>query len=607
MRLFLYFFLMMLLPVLVTAQNHKHDTLKRDTLLTHYFSLSPDFYLMHDSLEFSADVESFNGFSPLNSFACVASNGLLGSPYQTLWFPEHVHQLHIDYFDFFYKPDAYLFTRSGIPVFTDTLPFSVASYSNGYKREQYFDFLHSQPLTRQWHLTLDYRLIGSPGAYKNQKNSLSNFFAITNYHTKSERYHFTAGIIFNRIFQQENGGIKYQNEFVDTTVYDRALTDVYLYSAQNQMRQNDYFITNEIRFGGKKDGRHRLYLQHTFNLRRERHMYYDSFDPDSAYYSVWNTASTADSVNHYAFENSITMGNRYSKYLRWYADVFVSSDHVYNTGTDTLLSHKVLTAGVSWNFQNGFGLLIHGSTDVFPVSGGDREIHSEFISNDSLKWRPHLRFSYSMRSPRYFFFQYSGNHFSWQHDWQQSNTIMGMGGIAYKNIDLTAYFTRFSNYMYFNGSAFNQGGTGNALGIKASADVKFGRFYFVGTAGLQDVIHANYLNLPPWFAKVELAMRNSVFKKALTLKTGISAWINGLYYADAYNPALQIFYMQRQTKTGGFVYPTAFVRAQIKRAVVFVEIINFTAGFTKVNYWQIPGYPLPDRGFRFGVTWSFLN
>jgi len=41
--------------------------------------------------------------------------------------------------------------------------------------------------------------------------------------------------------------------------------------------------------------------------------------------------------------------------------------------------------------------------------------------------------------------------------------------------------------------------------------------------------------------------------------------------------------------------------------VVFAELANLTAGLIKVNYWQIPGYPLSDRAFRFGVTWSFLN
>ncbi|HBG69560.1 MAG: hypothetical protein A2W93_13600 [Bacteroidetes bacterium GWF2_43_63] len=607
MRIFRGLFVLLFFPVLLSAQEHKHDSLTRDTLLVHFTTLSPDFFLTEDSVEFTADLKSFTGLNPLNALTWTASNGSMGAPYQLLWFPEHVDELHPDFFAFFHRPDEYLFFRENIPIFLDTLPFSVASYSNGYKREQYFDFLHSQPLTDSWRLTLNYRLINSPGAYKNQKNSLSNFFAVTSFTTKSKVYHLNAGFILNRIYQQENGGVKYNYEFIDTTVYDRALTEINLLSAQNRFRQNDYFVTNEIRFGGKKDGDHRLFLQHTFNLRRERHIYSDSFDPDSSYYTAWTAAATADSVNHYAFENTLMVGNRHSKLLRWHAGVFISDDHLYNAGSDTVLSQKILKSGLSVNLIKGHLLVANASVEFESEGISDHDLHIEFVSNDSLKWRPYLRFSYCLISPQIYYFKYHGNHISWNHNWNQTKTLMGVGGLDFGGLSISGYFAQFSDYMYFNGTSFAQGGEGSAAGLKLAADVEFGRFRLTGIAGVQDVGHANYINLPPWFAKAEIAMRNSVFKKALTLQTGLSAWINGAYFADAYNPALQIFYMQRDIKTGGFVYPTVFVRAQIKRAVVFAELANFTAGFTKVNYWQIPGYPLQDRAFRFGVTWSFLN
>ncbi|MPM05914.1 hypothetical protein SDC9_52209 [bioreactor metagenome] len=607
MRSIRFLFVILLFPVLSAAQDHKHDTLVPDTLLVHYFTLSPDYFLTNDSTEFTADLESYDGFNPLNDLTWSASNGILGSPYQILWFPEHADQLHPDFFAFFHRPDEYLFFRENIPEFTDSVPFSVASYSSGYKREQYFDFLLSQPLTKKWRLTLDYRLMNAPGAYKNQKNSLSNFFATTTYTSKSKIYHLEAGFILNRIFQQENGGIANDSEFIDTTLYDRALTEMNLYSAENRFRQNDYFVTNEIRFGAKKNGEPRLYMQHTFNLRRERHIYSDSYDPDSSYYSTWINAATIDSVNHYAFENTLMLGNRHTKLLRWYAGVFVSNDHLYNAGSDSVLSQQILKAGISWNFRNVFILTARGSSDIVPLSGGDHDFHAEFISNDSLKWRPYLRFSYCLISPQVYFYKYYGNHFNWQRDWQQTSTMMGVAGLSFRRLSFSAYFARISDYVYYNGAAFNQAGQGTVAGLKLSADTRFGRFQLKGTAGIQDAGHASYINLPPWFAKAEFVMNNKVFGKALSLQSGISAWINGAYYADAYNPALQIFYMQRDKKTGGFVYPTAFVRAQIKRAVVFAEIINFTSGLTRVNYWQIPGYALPDRGFRFGVAWSFLN
>jgi len=606
MRLFWCLFVMLFFSMLTEAQQHSHDTLSPDTLIAHYTTLSPDFFLTDDSIEFTPDLHSFTGFDPLNDLSWSSNTGVFGSPYQILWFPEMVDQLHPDYFAFLHRPDEYLFFRDNIPVFSDTLPFSVASYSSGYKREQYFDFLHSQPLAKLWRISLDYRLVGVPGAYKNQKVNHSNFYSTVEFTTKSKVYHVNGGIILNKIFQEENGGIKYSNEFIDTTVYDRNLTEVNLLTAQNRFRQNDYFVTNEIRFGGKANGNHRFYLQHTFNLRRERHVYFDSA-PNSGYYTNWTDSITCDSVNHYAFENTLRIGSRYSKPIRWFAGLFFSDDHLYNIGRDTTLSQTVFQGGLSWDFRNGYLLVAKGSSDVVPFAGGDRDIHIECIANDSLKLRPYARFSYCLISPQIFFSEYSGNHVSWIRNREQTKTMLGLIGLSYGSISASGYFAAFGNYMYYNGVTFEQGGNGSVVGAQLSADSKFGRFHLKGTAGVQEVGHANYINLPPWFAKAEISMRNNVFKKALSLQSGLSAWINASYYADAYNPVFQSFVMQRSVKTGGFIYPTVFVRAQIKRAVVFAELANFTAGLIKVNYWQIPGYPLPDRAFRFGVTWSFLN
>ena len=605
MRFFHIIFFSVFIFSLVNAQKHEHDSLVIDTLVAHYSTLSPDFHLSNDTSEFSIDLNSFKGFNPLNNLTWSATNGYLGSPYQILWLPEYVDQLHPDFFAFFHRPDEYLFFRENIPLFFDSIPFSVVSYSSGHKREQYFDFLHAQPLSKSWKLSLDYRLINSLGAYKNQKNNLSNFYAITSYSSRSKNYHLHAGFILNKIFQQENGGIANENEFIDTNLYDRALTRVNLYSAENRFRQNDYFVVNEINFGRKAKTQH--YLQHTFNLRRERHIYSDSYLPDSSFYNVWNSPLSNDSVNHYAFENKLVFGNRLAKNIRWNLGLLITDDHLYIANKDSVLSQKILLGSFLWDMHNGFSLLATGSTDIFPVSGGDHDIHLELISDDSLNWKPYLRFSYCLISPQIYYYRYSGNHFSWEKDWLQTKTLLGILGLEHGAFQFTGYYAILTNHMYFVESRFNQGGTGTVFGANLSVDAELNRFQFKANVGLQEVTHANYVNLPPWFAKAEISMKTGIFKKALSLQTGLSAWINGSFYADAYNPALQVFFMQRNIKTGGFVYPTAFVRAQIKRAIVFAELMNFTAGLTKVNYWQIPGYPLLDRSFRFGVTWTFLN
>ncbi len=605
LRLIIFIFLAS--PMLGLAQSDDHDSLTSDTLLAHYHVFGGDHLLHNGQIEFTADLNSFDNFDLLSDLVYTSSNGQLGAPYQILWFPAFADQLHPDYFAFFHRPDAYLFFKEEIKIFSDSTPFSVASYSSGGQRAQYFDFLHAQPLGKNWQMTLDYRLMNSPGAYKNQKNSLSNFYGIISHCSESGTYCFDAGMVLNRIDQQENGGLIYQNQFLDTLVYDRALTDVSLYSAQNRFRQNDYFISNKIGIGRTKSGQHSFYLSDIINLRREYHAYSDQFDPDSAFYLVWNAENTADSVNHYAFENTFRFGSNSHRRLKWYADFFISDDHVYNTGSKQRVSQKILSGALSWSFAKGFFVQMKAASEVLAFVDGERDFHFELLRDDSFKLRPYLRLSYCRVDPQIYYSSYAGNHFSWNREWLKTETLLGVAGLTYKGVALSTYFSQFSSYMFFNGVSFNQAGSGIAAGAQLTVKSSFGRFAVNGTVGAQTVRNAVYLSLPPWFAKAECLMNNRLFGRALSLQTGFRLMANAAYFADAYQPALQVFYAQQISKTGGFVYPTLFVRAQIKRAVVFAELLNATAGLMKVNYMQIPGYPLPDRGFRFGVMWSFLN
>ncbi|PKP02487.1 MAG: hypothetical protein CVU11_11665 [Bacteroidetes bacterium HGW-Bacteroidetes-6] len=605
----IFFFIILLLPFAAIAQQEKEkeDTLVSDTLNAYYKTLSPDMWLRGDSIPIVIELESFTGFDPLQNITWWQNTGVLGSPYEILWFPDYAKQLRTDFFAFMHRPDQYMFTRENIPLFTDSVPFSIASYSNGYKREQYFDFIHSQRLAKQWRLTLDYRLINSPGAYKNQKLQQSHFFTTIEYKAKSDKYHMTAGLVLNKVLQQENGGLLYANNFIDTTVYDRQLASVQLLTAQNRMRQNDFFLVNEFRFGSKNN-RKRIFAEHTFNYRSEYHVYSDS-DPLNGYYQqiLLDSTITTDSVAHRAFENKIIIGNKDSKTFRWYASAFYSSDQLYNLERDSSLSQKIISAGFALQITKQFTLVAKMSSDATFNSDGDRNLSFELLASDSLKWKPSGLFCYNFIKPGIFYSQYSGNHIAWQHNWAQTQTVLAMASLGYKRSSISIFYANINHQLYFDGAEFLQGGQGNISGILGKTDFDFGRFHLNATAGYQHVKSAPYLHLPDWFAKCRLTMHNSVFKKALSLQTGLGLWINDSYYADAYNPVIQTFVVQNSIKTGGFIYPTLFVRAQIKRAIVFLEMINFTAGFTKINYWQTPGYPLPDRGFRFGVTWSFLN
>ena len=79
------------------------------------------------------------------------------------------------------------------------------------------------------------------------------------------------------------------------------------------------------------------------------------------------------------------------------------------------------------------------------------------------------------------------------------------------------------------------------------------------------------------------------------------------YFADGYNPALRTFYSQTSQEIESYPWGEFYIMANVDRAYFFARITNLFEGAVPYNYYAGPGYPLPDRGFKFGIKWEFFN
>ena len=81
---------------------------------------------------------------------------------------------------------------------------------------------------------------------------------------------------------------------------------------------------------------------------------------------------------------------------------------------------------------------------------------------------------------------------------------------------------------------------------------------------------------------------------------------NTAYYANAYNPALQMFYLQNDTKIGNYGYLDVFVKAKIIRSrLTLLAKLTHVWGNAFTQYYLTPHYPSKDFGFSIGVSWRF--
>src|SRR4029077_299653 len=117
------------------------------------------------------------------------------------------------------------------------------------------------------------------------------------------------------------------------------------------------------------------------------------------------------------------------------------------------------------------------------------------------------------------------------------------------------------------------------------------------------------IHLPQFVADNSIFYQNFLFQGHLLLKAGIDVFYNTAYYAYAYMPVFNQFYVQNQTKLGGYVYLDPFVSFRIKTFRMFVKMENASSGLlqTTTYYGYALHYPMNDRVLRFGISWDFWN
>ena len=92
------------------------------------------------------------------------------------------------------------------------------------------------------------------------------------------------------------------------------------------------------------------------------------------------------------------------------------------------------------------------------------------------------------------------------------------------------------------------------------------------------------------------------------LQIGLDGRYNTKYYAPGYNPALSVYYNQREVETGNYPYMDAFVMGKWKRMRIFLKYQHVNKGlFGNGEYFSAARYPLNPGMFKIGISWGFYD
>ncbi len=551
----------------------------------------------------------------------------------------------------FHAYDRYKYTIEGTRLFTTTRPYTELSYLLGSGAEQLINVMHTQNRNDKINLGFEYRLIASPGLFKNQYTSHNNVRINLAYVSNNKRYGNYLIYINNKIRSSENGGIQSDDGLAgaafnapfniptrlgDNASYSRnpAATintgsayneSVVLFRQNYDLGQKDSLVTDSTVY---KLFYPRIRFQHTIEYHKENYVYLDYNAVDSSYNLYYNLLLAKDSVYFRdAWQNltndfsiiSFPQKNNLNQFLKLGAGYEMISggfypykkkySNVYFAG-----EYRNRTRNQKWDVAASAKFYGAGSY------AGDYEAHiilERLLSNKIGA----LRFGFDNvnRSPSEIFTKgISSFPVTTEGTFNKQNISRAYAVISLPAIGLTLkgdYYVA-GNYIYFDDffSAKQESAIFNVLHIAAEKKIKLTKHWnWYIDAHVQQATGNAPVNMPLYLTRNRFAYEGNFYKN-LFLSTGFEVMYNDPYHADNYSPLNGQFFLQDTFSTrANRPDINFFLNFRIKSFKGFLRFENLNTlnpndkyRFTKNNF-IAPHYPQRALWFRFGIWWNFVN
>jgi hypothetical protein len=224
----------------------------------------------------------------------------------------------------------------------------------------------------------------------------------------------------------------------------------------------------------------------------------------------------------------------------------------------------------------------------------------------------------TLAKPSYLQQSYLGSYDSWNHNFSNVSSSVIDGFIKTKVGKLSfspgARFYTFNNYVFFKKDATNKNQTiapfqSTGTQVIFSPEVRITATFLKKIHFTTQVIYTSIIKnddqafqIPQLFLNGQLAYESFWFKKHLQVQVGVDFHWKSDYYALAYNPSVQSYYVQTTTNTPSFLLADVFLNGKIKRGRFFFKYHNLINAFNPIGYFPTPTYPgrfnILDFGFE---------
>lgn len=566
-------------------------------------------------------LEQYNQSFNRNKFSEWAGN--IGRPSKRIIFdPRHTVGFDMGIHSF----DDLLFNNYSQPYYQVRRPYTSINYISGPEKEEIFQIIHSQNVSKTWNVALNFRVTDSWGSYQWQSCDNRQFLINTNYFSPSGKYRLLAAYYHSSIEIQENGGISSDSIFENKLAPQTLSVPVYLQSANNQYKETGFFVKQIYNFKRMKVDSIPRKSFNPGSVHLSMHYYknaqtYSDKDESPNYYNniYLDSASTHDSIYYQFFETNFAWTNGISANpLSPQAfNLVFGIKHKFIEYKDTfrVTTFNQLTpyAAMSVFAFGKFHLNLNGEYVVGDYNGGDFYFKA-LAKFDFLKQQPGkilftTGFNFTQKEADWIYIWKYSNYFKWKNEFDKQNFISYFANLKIRSFKIDVAMHQLNNYIYLDNNA-KPDWHDNMMHVfvaKISKDFTWKKLQIDNDIVYQYTPDNSIIKIPQIAAMQSWYLNLQLFKKYMYLQPGVSLYYNSLYFADDYSPALRMFYTQNTKQIGNHIYADVFANVQIKRANVFLKYQHINSGWGKTNYYMIPHYPQQASALKFGVIWRFYD
>mgnify|MGYP002520826802 FL=1 len=249
---------------------------------------------------------------------------------------------------------------------------------------------------------------------------------------------------------------------------------------------------------------------------------------------------------------------------------------------------------------NDMSVKANARFDVFPF----RKARKSPISLD-------LNFETTLEEPEYYYQHYYSNHFKWDNDFGKISTTKIRAGLTIPRWRAGAGFgyALLSGNVFYDstGVARQNNSPMSVLSASLSKDFVLGPVHLDNRILFQISSDQDIVPLPSLAANSRAYLQFNVKRNIMQMQIGAEGWWNTKYYSPAWNPAVGVFYNQKEEKYNNGPVIDAFINVQWKRACIFLKLENVGNGWPqeKADYFSAHHYIRTQTAFKIGIYWPF--